>query len=109
MPLSCAHGRPRSMPPETSAPGETGPQGPLGPPLGPCARHASGPDGTIVGAIERNRDGVEVAVADDGPGVPDEEAERIFERFVSLDASGLKPASAPASAWRSRGAGRGPR
>lgn len=30
-------------------------------------------------------DSVEITVTDDGPGVPAEETERIFERFVRLD------------------------
>ena len=32
-----------------------------------------------------DHDGVELVVSDDGPGVPAEQRERIFERFVRLD------------------------
>lgn len=51
------------------------------------ARHASPLDGTIAVAIEREGAEVEVAVSDEGPGVPPGEEERIFGRFVRLDAS----------------------
>ncbi len=48
-----------------------------------AVKHA--PDGTGV-RIEARRDGetLELRVVDDGPGVPLEEAERIFDRFVTL-------------------------
>ena len=32
-------------------------------------------------------EGVEIRVIDDGPGVPDEHVERIFDRFYRVDAS----------------------
>lgn len=52
------------------------------------ARHASRPGGSILVALsEYGAAGVEIAVADEGPGIPPEDRERIFERFVRLDAS----------------------
>jgi signal transduction histidine kinase len=36
-------------------------------------------------SVSTDRDGVELAVSDDGPGVPPDQRERIFERFVRLD------------------------
>lgn len=38
--------------------------------------------------VRRKEGLVEVGLADNGPGLPDEEAERVFERFVSLDGHG---------------------
>lgn len=40
-----------------------------------------------VRAARANGGGVEIRVLDDGPGVPDDQAERVFDRFVRLDAS----------------------
>jgi len=51
------------------------------------ARHASHPGGSILVALAEDGAGVEVAVSDEGPGVPPEDRERIFERFARLDAS----------------------
>lgn len=49
-----------------------------------AARHAS----TTVTFTVRESDGVaEMAVADDGPGIPEEDRERVFERFSRLDSA----------------------
>ncbi|MGH2999645.1 MAG: sensor histidine kinase, partial [Gaiellaceae bacterium] len=45
------------------------------------------PTGRIDVQLRRRNGYVEALVADDGPGVPEGERERIFERFVRLDAS----------------------
>jgi len=47
----------------------------------------SPPGGEIVVSLRARGDVAELAVADQGPGVPTENIERIFERFVSLRAS----------------------
>ena len=39
------------------------------------------PDAAIVLSAERQDDRVVISVADEGPGIPDEEKERIFEMF----------------------------
>jgi signal transduction histidine kinase len=45
--------------------------------------------GTIEVTLEATPDGVRVAVKDEGPGIPSDSLERIFERFVRLNASPL--------------------
>ena len=45
-------------------------------------RHATA---TVAVSSRTTGDGVEIVVDDDGPGVPVEERERVFERFVRLD------------------------
>jgi PAS domain S-box-containing protein len=59
--------------------------------LANAVRHAS--DGSLVSlAVKRNGDGVLITVDDDGPGVPDELKERIFEIF---DRGGADGSSVP--------------
>jgi heavy metal sensor kinase len=43
------------------------------------------PDGAVDIALARSNGQVEVRVADTGPGVPEQDRERVFERFVRLD------------------------
>jgi two-component system sensor histidine kinase SenX3 len=46
------------------------------------------PEGTTVGVGVRSRDGlVQVSVTDQGPGIPQDEQDRIFERFYRVDAA----------------------
>ena len=47
------------------------------------------PEGRIDVQVRRINGYIEACVADDGPGVPEHERERIFERFVRLDAGKL--------------------
>ncbi len=48
------------------------------------------PDATVELGIS-SRDGqLDVAVSDDGPGIPEDQRERIFERFVQLDQSSTR-------------------
>jgi signal transduction histidine kinase len=51
------------------------------------ARHASPPTGTVRITVGRENGACVVEVEDEGSGVPAEDRERIFERFVRLDAS----------------------
>ncbi len=45
-------------------------------------------------SLERNRDGrVEIAITDNGPGIPADERQRVKERFVRLDKSRSAPGS----------------
>jgi len=49
-----------------------------------AVRHT--PDGTAVGVrLKRQNGRIDISVCDSGPGVPVDERERIFERFVRLD------------------------
>jgi PAS domain S-box-containing protein len=48
-------------------------------------RHAAGRIDVVVDGDDQE---VRIAVCDDGPGVPDDARERVFERFVSLDGRG---------------------
>ncbi|MEW1721920.1 HAMP domain-containing sensor histidine kinase [Streptomyces sp. NPDC093109] len=54
----------------------------LGNLLDNAQRHAAG---SVTASVRRSGSAVVLVVADDGPGVPDAERERIFERFVRLD------------------------
>ncbi len=47
-----------------------------------AARHA---DARIAVAVREAGDHVELSVEDDGPGIPESQRERVFERFVRLD------------------------
>jgi two-component system OmpR family sensor kinase len=51
------------------------------------AVRAGGDDGRVVVKLERSLTHVRAAVSDNGPGVPADERERIFEGFVRLNGS----------------------
>lgn len=50
------------------------------------ARRYTPPGGAITVDVRGRTDAAEVTVTDSGPGIPDDERERIFERLVRLDA-----------------------
>jgi signal transduction histidine kinase len=47
-----------------------------------AARHA---DRTLSVSVREHRDSIGLTVDDDGPGVPEDQRQRVFERFVRLD------------------------
>ena len=51
------------------------------------ASRAAGPDGTVQVLLRAEGATAVVDVVDDGPGVPEADRERIFERLVRLDAA----------------------
>ena len=55
--------------------------------LGNAAKHTPG-DSRIWVRVERTDDGALIAVEDDGPGVPPDQRERIFEAFTQSDSPG---------------------
>lgn len=50
----------------------------------------AGTDATVSLCAERAGDVVKILVADDGPGIPSEQVERIFDPFVTLSQSGAR-------------------
>lgn len=51
------------------------------------AARVSPPDGTVTLAARRTEDGWRLVVADEGPGLPEEQLERVFGRFVRYAAT----------------------
>ncbi|WP_395672951.1 stimulus-sensing domain-containing protein [Phenylobacterium sp.] len=74
--------RPRGIEPARVL-GREGPLGQIFRNLIDNARSFSPPGGTVSVAIHRARDEIVVTVADEGPGVPPENLETIFERFYT--------------------------
>ena len=56
------------------------------------AVRAAGPTGEVTLTVHARADGVCVDVLDSGPGVPEADRERVFERLVRLDADRSQPA-----------------
>jgi len=54
-----------------------------------AARHA---DASIAVAVRQAGDEVELSVDDDGPGIPEDQRDRVFERFVRLDEARVRDA-----------------
>ena len=52
-------------------------------------------------SLQESGEDAVLLVADDGPGIPDQEADRIFERFTRLDEARTASTGGPDSAWRS--------
>ncbi|MBN1237896.1 MAG: PAS domain-containing sensor histidine kinase [Gammaproteobacteria bacterium] len=52
--------------------------------IGNAVKHHPGPQGTVTVSCEEQAEHYVFAVADDGPGIPDEYAERVFEMFQTL-------------------------
>jgi two-component system OmpR family sensor kinase len=52
-----------------------------------AVRHTP-PGGSVQVALDADADRAHIAVSDTGPGIPESDRERIFERFVRLDATG---------------------
>lgn len=51
------------------------------------------PGGTIVLEAERVEDAIEIRISDDGPGIPVEQRERVFEKYVRLEDLHRSPAA----------------
>lgn len=57
------------------------------------ARPENGSPGRIAVELRRGADGVEIRVADNGPGIPEADRKRVLERFVRLEKSRSEPGS----------------
>lgn len=57
------------------------------------ARPEDGSPGRIMVSLRRTGDVVRIAVADNGPGIPESERKRVLERFVRLEKSRSEPGS----------------
>ncbi len=75
----------RGDPTRARAPGQRSDQDAVANLLDNARRHARG---QVTVEVEATPTAVEIAVLDDGPGLPDGTSERVFERFVSLDGEG---------------------
>ena len=64
-------------------------------------RRAARDRSEVVLAARSRGDRVPIRVADDGPGIPPEDRERVFERFTRLDDARARDAGGPGWAWPS--------
>ena len=63
-----------------------------------AARHATS---TVTVALHESESAAVLSVADDGPGIPPDQRDRVFERFTRLDGARRATAEGRGSAWPS--------
>ena len=64
-------------------------------------RHASSAPGAVCVRLSRRPPNVVLEVEDDGPGVPEDALEKVFDRFYRVDRGRSRAQAGRASDWRS--------